>query len=58
MTIEYYLVTLYIVIGILISFHYRMTEKDDSVLRAVLTGIIWPLYVLFYVIYGFVGGDE
>lgn len=56
--IELYLATLYIIVGALISFHYRIVEKDESVLRAVLTGTIWPLYVLFYVIYGFVGGDD
>ena len=40
MTIEHYLVTLYIIVGILISFHYRMVEKEDSTFWVVFTGII------------------
>jgi hypothetical protein len=61
MTIEHYLVTLYMIVGILISFHYRTVEKEDSIFWVVFTGIIWPIYVVFYVIYviyGFLGADE
>lgn len=58
MTIEHYLVTLYIIVGILISFHYRMVEKEDSTFWVVFTGIIWPFYVGFSIIYAFLGGDE
>jgi len=58
MTIEHYLTTLYVVIGVLISFHYRMAEKDESTFWVIFTGIIWPFYVLFCMIYNFCGDDD
>lgn len=58
MTIEHYLVTLYIITGILISFHYRMVDKEASIFWVVFTGIFWFMYVGFNIIYGFLGGDD